>query len=99
MFLSRRGEVASNMASFLRKLWPFGRNGAAKDGTPVTQIIYLDVDPSLELDDTSSEAGRTWSTILDEIETSPGFQRLYWGRRLELPEKVQLHIGETRSRR
>jgi hypothetical protein len=30
---------------------------------------------------------------LDLIEKSEGFQRLYWGRCLEKPGDVQLHVG------
>jgi hypothetical protein len=60
---------------------------------PMTQILYPEIDPMLDLGDTTTEAGKAWSGILDVIESSPGFLRVYWGRRLEEPEKVQIHIG------
>lgn len=61
------------------------------EGAQLTQILYIDVDPSLNLEDENQAAGKIWAEILDLIQDSPGFQRLYWGRRLEEPEKVQLH--------
>lgn len=60
----------------------------------VTQIIYLIIPPTYELGSENSDVGKQWSAALDLFQQSPGFQRLYWGRRLEEPEKVQLHIGE-----
>jgi len=60
---------------------------------PVTQVIYL-VIPSSEDLGGNGDAGRLWNKAQDMIERSPGFQRLYWGRRLEEPENVQLHIGK-----
>ncbi|KAH7035867.1 uncharacterized protein B0I36DRAFT_382491 [Microdochium trichocladiopsis] len=62
------------------------------DGTPVTQILYLDVDPARNLEDESTRDGKLWAEMLDLLQDSPGFKRLYWGRRLEEPEKVQIHV-------
>ncbi|KAK7911878.1 hypothetical protein PG985_014359 [Apiospora marii] len=39
-----------------------------------------------------TEPRQIWVKLLDLIASSPGFVRLYWGRRLEEPEKLQLHI-------
>lgn len=63
--------------------------------TTTTQIFYLNVDPDKRLDDRTTQAGRQWASSLDLVETAPGFQKLYWGRRLEEPEQVQLHIGKV----
>lgn len=60
---------------------------------PITQILYVDIPPSSDLGNISTELGQIWAKLLDSIASSPGFVRLYWGRRLEEPEKVQLHIG------
>lgn len=60
---------------------------------PITQVLYVDVPASSDLGNSSAEPGRVWAKLLDNIAGSPGFVRLYWGRRLEEPEKVQLHIG------
>ena len=60
---------------------------------PITQILYVDIAASSDLGNTSLNPGRRWAKLLDIIAGSPGFIRLYWGRRLEEPEKVQLHIG------
>lgn len=58
-----------------------------------TQIFYLEVDADKRMDNCATEAGRLWSNSLGLFQTAQGFQRLYWGCRLEEPEKVQLHIG------
>lgn len=62
-----------------------------------TQIFYLEIDADKQLEDRNAEAGRLWASSLDLLETAQGFQRLYWGRRLEEPHKVQLHIGSQKK--
>ncbi|KAI8624981.1 hypothetical protein F5Y19DRAFT_480034 [Xylariaceae sp. FL1651] len=57
----------------------------------VTQVIYLVIPPSEDLGG-QANAGRSWAKAQDTIERSAGFLRLYWGRRLEEPDNVQLHI-------
>lgn len=64
------------------------------DGTPVTQILYVDVDPAHILEDADTPAGKLWVDLLDLLQDTPGFRRLYWGQRLEEPEKVQVHVGK-----
>lgn len=59
---------------------------------PVTQILYLDVDPSKDLTDAHSEAGHDWAEMLELSKSSPDFREQYWGRGHERPEKVRLHI-------
>ncbi len=59
----------------------------------VTQIQYLTIPEARTLGDADSYYGKLWSAALDLVEQSAGFQRLYWGRSLEKPENVQLHIG------
>lgn len=58
----------------------------------VTQIIYLAIPSKHNLTDTKSYAGGLWARTLDLITSSQGFKRLYWGRSLERPEHVELHI-------
>ncbi|KAK8063598.1 hypothetical protein PG996_008250 [Apiospora saccharicola] len=60
---------------------------------PITQVFYVNIPPSLDLGDISAEPGQIWTKLLDIIASSAGFVRLYWGRWLEEPEKVQLHVG------
>lgn len=62
-----------------------------------TQIFYLMVNPDGHLEDPSTEVGQNWAKSLGTIQAAPGFRRLYWGRRLEEPEKVQLHTGASSS--
>jgi len=64
------------------------------DGTPVTQILYIDVNPAHNLEDADTSAGKVWVELLDLIQDAPGFRRLYWGQRLEEPEKVQIHVSK-----
>lgn len=62
--------------------------------TTITQIIYLRIPPDKPLNqDPSGYYGKLWSSALDVIEKSEGFQRVYWGRSLEVPENVQIHTG------
>lgn len=58
----------------------------------MTQIIYLTISAAKPLKDVESEAGKSWSKALDQVEQSGGYQRLFWGRSVESPDKVQLHI-------
>ncbi|KAK5942713.1 hypothetical protein PMZ80_005279 [Knufia obscura] len=57
----------------------------------VTQIIYLTIASGKDLKDSSSASGRIWSQSLDELEKS-NCQKLFWGRSVEHPDKVQLHL-------
>ena len=69
---------------------------------PVTEILYLEVDPTKDLNDSISEAGRLWADILAlSTESAHGFRNQYWGRGIspelylntvEEPSKVRLHI-------
>lgn len=62
--------------------------------SPITQIIYLRIPPEKDLKESTEQYyGKLWAKALDVIEKSAGFQRVYWGRSLEQPENVQIHIG------
>ena len=65
---------------------------SSTEAIPVTEIWYLEVDPDKDLKDTNSEAARIWYEILELSERQAGFQEQYWGRGLEEPTKVRLHI-------
>jgi hypothetical protein len=61
-----------------------------------TQIINFPIDKHLEIWKPRSKPGKTWSAFLDAVEKSPGFQRLYWGKVVDielLQNMTQLHIG------
>lgn len=60
-----------------------------------TQIIYLTISPEHDLKDIDTKSGAIWSQALDAVEQTAAYQRLYWGRSVEQPEKVQLHIGRS----
>lgn len=59
----------------------------------ITQMIIVPIRTTISLDDTSSSGGIAWLQALELVKSQPGFQRLYWGRRHEIPEHTQLHIG------
>jgi hypothetical protein len=59
-----------------------------------TQMLVLSIPASKPIEDTTSPAGKTWQEILELIRKSEGYKRLYWGRHVEKPDNVQLHIGE-----
>ncbi|PMD41639.1 hypothetical protein L207DRAFT_458175 [Hyaloscypha variabilis F] len=60
-----------------------------------TQILTISLPPSTPIEDRTTSPGKTWQQILELIRLSPGYQRLYWGRHIEDPDKVQLHIVRT----
>ena len=62
---------------------------------PITQIVHLKIPADRDLKDATSYHGRLWTSALDLIEQSDGFRRLYWGRSLEKPENLQLHISKS----
>ena len=60
---------------------------------PVTEIDILPISVDFTLDSANSNGGKAWNEILETIKGSRGYQSLYWGRQVETPENVQLHIG------
>jgi hypothetical protein len=60
-----------------------------------TQMTILPIDRKFEIDDTKSESGQLWASVVAIFKQSPGFHRLYWGRHVEEPNKVQLHIARN----
>lgn len=59
----------------------------------LTQIHIFRIPTETPWTDAASPAGQTWSRILALAERSPGFQHLYWGRSVEHPHIVHLHLG------
>jgi hypothetical protein len=60
-----------------------------------TQIINFPINKHLEIWKPRSSEGKTWLQFLAHVEKSPGFQRLYWGKVVDielLQGKTQLHI-------
>lgn len=58
-----------------------------------TQMIILPIKEDLKIDNSSTKEGQLWSQILDVLERWSGFRRLYWGRHVEEPSQVHLHVG------
>lgn len=63
----------------------------------VTQINYLTISKTTEIDSPESDAGKLWGRALDLLEQHEGFRRLYWGRSPEDWSKVQLHVGKSHT--
>ena len=61
---------------------------------PVTQIFYFDIRTNKELTE-DAPSSKIWSKAIDVLEKHPGFQRCYWGRSPEKPDRVQLHVGTS----
>ena len=61
---------------------------------PVTEIDILPISVDFKLDDAASAEGKTWNELLNLIKSSRGYEGLYWGRQVETPGNVQLHIGK-----
>jgi len=61
--------------------------------TECTQMILLSMSPLYDLKNKKSSNGRLWQRALDAAKKAPGFIRLYWGRRVEEPESIHLHVG------
>jgi hypothetical protein len=62
-----------------------------------TQMIVIQVPLDIDLKDTTSESGKVWERVLELLRQQPGYRRLYWGRRVEDPEDVQIHVGNASS--
>lgn len=59
-----------------------------------TQMIILPIQENIPLDVVSSKEGQIWSQVLNIFESWPGCKRLYWGRKVEQPTQVHLHISK-----
>jgi hypothetical protein len=57
-------------------------------------MIILPIQENVPIDVLSSKEGQIWSQVLSIFESWPGFKRLYWGRKVEQPTQVHLHISK-----
>ena len=62
---------------------------------PVTEIATMPLKAGAHVEDTNSASHAVWQSILDTVSSQDGFQRLYWGRRVEAPNEITVLIGET----
>ncbi len=58
-------------------------------------MIVVPIPTSIDLHDKATATGMIWEDVLDLFRQQPGYRRLYWGRQVENPENVQLHVGNT----
>jgi hypothetical protein len=63
-----------------------------------TQMITFPIKGSATIEDPKSADGQIWEGILEKIKSSPGYERLYWGRWVERKDKVQLHVARQKSK-
>jgi len=62
----------------------------------VTEIALLTTPEGCTLDDPASEAGKIWQTTINTVKSRKGFQRCFWGRKIEDP-KILIWIIEWDS--
>lgn len=55
---------------------------------PATEIAHFPIDATANLEDPQSPSGAIWQSTLDTISQQDGYQRLYWGRRIEDPHLI-----------
>lgn len=60
---------------------------------PVTEIATLPLKAGSNIEDPNSSTYTVWQSALDTIASQDGFQRLYWGRKVEAPSEVAMLIG------
>ena len=60
---------------------------------PATEIATLPVTGAASLEKEGSPSYTIWQELLDTIASQDGYQRTYWGRRIEDPSVVSLLIG------
>lgn len=61
---------------------------------PVTEICFLPLLDGAKLEDPDSDDSRVLRTALSTLEDQDGFQKAYYGRQIENPEILQLHVGK-----
>ena len=66
---------------------------------PATEIATFPLITGATIEDPDSSAGKVWQSILDTVSAQDGFQRAYYGRKVENQSVVQFLIGEARVRR
>jgi hypothetical protein len=62
-----------------------------------TQLTILSLHPETPIEDPSTEAGKVWKSTLETIAAQPGREHVFWGRRVEDPSIVHLHISALKS--
>lgn len=62
---------------------------------PATEIAILPLAVGAKVEDANSPSHAIWHSCLDTIARQEGYQRLYWGRRVETPNVLQLLIGAS----
>lgn len=62
-----------------------------------TEIATLPLKAGSNIEDPNASSHGVWQSVLDTIATQDGYQRLYWGRRVEAPNEISLLIGKSSS--
>jgi len=59
-----------------------------------TQLIYLHIKSTISIAESPKSSKRNaFHDVFDLLKSAPGYVRMYWGRRVEEPEIVQVHVG------
>lgn len=62
---------------------------------PATEIAILPLAVGAKVEDTNSPSHAIWQSRLDTIASQGGYQRLYWGRKVEDQNVIWLLIGTS----
>jgi hypothetical protein len=62
---------------------------------PVTEICIIPLKPDVDL--TTGDTQKQWEESLNTIDLQPGCKSIFWGRKVEDPDKLLLVIGRLLS--
>ena len=60
---------------------------------PATEVARFALPAGTNIDDASTPAGKVWQSTVDTVKSQPGCQRVYYGRKVEAQNSVDLLIG------
>lgn len=64
---------------------------------PATEIAILPLIAGAAIEQPDTSSGRIWHDTLDTIAQQDGYQRLFWGRRIEKQSDAVLLIGKIKT--
>ena len=61
---------------------------------PMTEIALIPLKAGATIEDPSSSAGQAFQYMLDTVSQQQGYQRSFWGRRIENENELQFLAGK-----
>lgn len=62
---------------------------------PATEIAIMPLKAGATIEDPSSHAGQIFHSMLTNVSQQEGYQRAFWGRRIENESEVQILVGKS----